>query len=72
MVVENLSLPDALRVAAALIRIEHGPGCPDFARWRKDALLLERVADDPEGSERGEALRVASTYLGAGLVGAAR
>jgi hypothetical protein len=71
MVVENLSLPDALRATAAMIRIEHGPGCPDFARWRRDALLLEQVADNPEDPRRGEALRVASTYLGAGLVGAA-
>lgn len=65
------SLPNLLRATATLIRITHGPGCPDLAAHRRAADLLERVADAEETStglragERDAAIQTAHTYLAA-------
>jgi hypothetical protein len=39
------SIPDLLRVTAGLIRVEHGPACPDHHRWEGDAALITQTAD---------------------------
>ena len=63
------TLPNLLRAAAALVRITHGPGCPEFAAHRRAAELIERVADAEETGvplrpgERAAALRAARAYL---------
>jgi hypothetical protein len=39
------SLPDLLRGTAGLIRVEHGPACPDRNQWADTADLIEQSAD---------------------------
>jgi hypothetical protein len=58
------SLPDVLRATAALIRMHHGPRCPDAAVWRARAVLLDAAADGR--GDVAEAIRVATEYLTAG------
>jgi hypothetical protein len=65
------TLPNLLRAAATLVRITHGPGCPDLAAHRRAAELIERVADAEETGvplrpgERDAALHAARAYLAA-------
>lgn len=64
--------PDALRALAVLLRLEHPPGCDHFTEARRVSLLLDRVADDPTGPERDQAVRAANALFGAELAGATR
>lgn len=72
MITAEESFSNLLRAAAALMRMEHGPGCPEFAAWRRAASLLTRVADAAESGsslpvgERDAAIRTARDYLAAG------
>lgn len=67
---------ETLAAAAALMREQHGPGCPDHAFWAATADLLDEAARNAavveetvgrhvlgEGAERP--LRVAHAYLAA-------
>lgn len=55
------TLPDMLRATAALIRMHHGPRCPDVAMWRGRAVLLDAAADGR--GDIAEAVQVATEYL---------
>lgn len=52
-----------LRGAAALIRMTHGPDCPDFAAHRAAAAALDDAAEVVEDGRRltGEELRRVQT-----------
>lgn len=62
-------LPNLLRGTATLIRLDHGPACPDRQAWESAARLLDRVAAAEEtgarlrAGERDTALQVARSFL---------
>lgn len=64
-------LPNLLRGTATLIRLDHGPACPDREAWEAAARMLDRVAAAEETGgrlrvgERATALRVARGFLSA-------
>lgn len=63
------TLPNLLRATAAIVRMTHGPSCPDRAVHERAVGLLLRVADAVEtggelrAGERDAAVRVARGYL---------
>lgn len=76
MSLRDEQLPNLLRATATLIRLDHGPDCPDREAWESAARLLDRVAAaEVSGGrlrvgERAAALRVARTFLAPAPAGA--
>lgn len=48
-----MTASETIRTAAALMRVQHGPCCPDQVFWGETANLLDVEAD---GAEQVEAL----------------
>lgn len=69
MITAEETLPNLLRATATLIRLDHGPACPDAEAWESAARLLDRVAAAEESGgrlrvgERATALRIARSFL---------
>ncbi|GAA3958151.1 hypothetical protein GCM10023085_45780 [Actinomadura viridis] len=52
---------DGFAVVAALIRVEHGPRCPELREWRRRAAVLDRAASG-NGSARAEARAIVRAW----------
>ncbi|MFF5261324.1 hypothetical protein ACFY4C_20470 [Actinomadura viridis] len=55
------SLEDGFAVVAAMIRIEHGPDCPELGEWRRRAAVLDRAATG-DGAARAEAQAIVRAW----------
>jgi hypothetical protein len=60
-----MTASETLRTAAALMREQHGPTCPDHRLWSTVADVLDQDATQAGGSERVEidAVKAARRFL---------